>query len=220
VATKDSAVLENNMKRGKFIVLEGGDGAGKTSQLKKLKETYGDQLITTREPGGSPFAEKIRNLAISDDAKDADGKTFFALFWAARRDHVLNTIIPALESGKHVICDRFDSSTYAYQIGAQEASDLEGLFWQMRKTYLGETIPDLYVYLQVDPAIGLARKQNQKDEILNHLDAQELGFYELMQTGFKHFFANSGTASEIIDANQSFDQVHDSLCKILNNIID
>lgn len=204
-------VLENNMKRGKFIVLEGGDGAGKTSQLKKLKEVYGEQLVTTREPGGSPFAEKIRNLAMSDDAKDADGKTFFALFWAARRDHMLNTVIPALQAGKHVICDRFDSSTYAYQIAAQGATDLEVLFWEMRKTYLEGVMPDAYIYLHVDTAVGLARKQQQTNETLNHLDTKEAHFYTVMREGFMTFFKKAETPYHVIDANQSFDFVQDAL---------
>src|SRR5579864_4280814 len=109
--------LKKVMEKGKFIVLEGGEGAGKSTQLRVIKEILGDDIVITREPGGSPYAEEIRNVILkSTNAGQADAKTHFALFWAARADHMKNTVLPALNAGKHVISDRFDSSTFAYQI--------------------------------------------------------------------------------------------------------
>lgn len=207
-------------KKSKFIVLEGSEGAGKTSQLKLLKQKYGDKIVISREPGGSPFAEKIREIILCDEAKEANGKTLFALFWAARADHLANIIIPALENGKAVICDRFDSSTFAYQICAQGERELEDLFWQMRDFYLSKTAPDLYIYLQVDPEEGLRRKSIQENEVLNHFDKRKIDFHKKMQMGFEEFFSKENINSKIIDANKDFDTVNSELCKVIDKMLD
>ena len=132
------------MKKGLFIVVDSGEGSGKTTQLKKAQEFFGNKLVLTREPGGSPYAEEIRHLILkSTHAGQADAKTLFALFWAARADHMKNTVLPALKAGKIVISDRFDSSTFAYQIIAQGAKELKKFFWQMRDFYLGDVKPCL-----------------------------------------------------------------------------
>ena len=165
--------------RGKFIVLDSGEGAGKTLQLDRAKKHFGDRILVTREPGGSKYAEQIRELILhSIYAEHADARTLFALFWAARADHLDKTIRPAIMAGQTVITDRFDSSTYAYQIVAQGATDLKELFWQMRDVYLQDLKPDLYVYLDVDPAIGLARKSGQGPEEINHFEARKLDFHQ------------------------------------------
>ena len=108
-----------------FITLEGGEGVGKTTQRKLLEERlpqlYPDQeFLFTREPGGSPFAEALRDTIFSKLAADADGKTMFGLFAAARADHIRRVIRPALAAGKVVICDRFAAATYTYQGCAME----------------------------------------------------------------------------------------------------
>ncbi|MDP2650293.1 MAG: dTMP kinase, partial [bacterium] len=99
-------------KKGTFIVIDGGEGSGTTTVAKAVVEHFGWGAVYTREPGGSPYAEKIRDLVLSDEAKHSDAETQFALFWAARRDHLKHSVIPALADGKIVISDRFDSSTY------------------------------------------------------------------------------------------------------------
>ena len=119
-------------KKGTFIVIDGGEGSGTTTVSKEIVKQFGWGAIYTREPGGSLYAEKIRELVLSDDAKTSDAETQFALFWAARRDHIKKTVAPALAEGKVVICDRFDSSTYAYQLIAQEQIQLVELFWKIR----------------------------------------------------------------------------------------
>lgn len=205
-------------KKGYFAVLDGGEGAGKTTVLKRAIEYYGDSIVITREPGGSSYAEEIRNLILhSKNAKEADARTMFALFWAARADHMKNTIIPALNSGKIVICDRFDSSTYAYQIAAQGARDLEGLFWAIRDQYLGEYKPDVYVYLDLDSKTGLERKIAQKDEKKNHFDERDIRFHEALRRGYKEFFAKKDhdIKSVIINAKKSKDEVWEAFMGVL-----
>ncbi len=206
------------MKKGKFIVLEGSEGAGKSSQLKKIKEIYGDEIIVSREPGGSPYAEEIRNVILnSPNAGQADAKTHFALFWAARADHLKNKIIPALESGKTVICDRFDSSTYAYQIFGQQAQELKEEFFTFREFFLGEAKPDLYIYMDVDTEIGLTRKTSQPEEI-NHFEARKIEFFNRMREGYSEFFTK--VPSVTVSANGTFNEVTELLKKVIKEKIE
>jgi dTMP kinase len=194
------------MKKGLFIVVDSGEGAGKSCQLNRALETYGDSLVLTREPGGSLYAEEIRQLILkSPNAGQADAKTLFALFWAARADHMKNTILPALEAGKTVITDRFDSSTFAYQIIAQGATELKDFFWQMRDFYLGDLKPDLYIYFDIDPVIGLTRKNKQGGEELNHFEARKIDFHNRLRDGFKEFITH--VPHVVIDASQPIDKV-------------
>ena len=202
------------MKKGLFIVIDSGEGAGKTSQLNRAKEIYGDSLVLTREPGGSPYAEEIRHVILkSPHAAQADAKTLFALFWAARADHLKNTVIPALEAGKTVISDRFDSSTFAYQIIAQGAKELKEFFWQMRDFYLGDLKPDLYVYFDIDPVIGLSRKNNQGADERNHFEDREIEFHKKLREGYKEFITHVPHA--VIDASQPIDKVWDDFRLVL-----
>ncbi len=206
------------MKKGLFIVVDSGEGAGKTSQLNRAKEVFGNALVLTREPGGSPYAEEIRQLILkSPNASQADAKTLFALFWAARADHMKNTILPALEAGKIVISDRFDSSTFAYQIIAQGASELKDFFWQIRDFYLGDNKPDLYVYFDIDPVIGLARKNQQGGEELNHFEARKIDFHNRLREGFKEFITH--VPHQVIDASQPIEKVWDDFKEVLEKSI-
>ena len=197
--------------RRPFIVLDGGDGSGKTTLLQSVSDYYGEEVVFTREPGGSVYAEEIRNIILnSPNAKQADAKTMFALFWAARADHLKNTIVPALNSGKIVICDRFDSSTYAYQVVAQGARNLADFFWQIRNFYLGDCLPSIYVYLDLDPKIGLLRKDSQKDGQKNHFDERKLDFHQKLRDGFHEFCSDKykhSIKSVIINAENSKEKV-------------
>ncbi len=174
---------------GTFIVIDGGEGTGTTTMSKEAVlalETARIPAVWTREPGGSPYAEKIRELILSDDARHADAETMFGLFWAGRRDHMLHTVLPALKEGKVVISDRFDSSTWAYQLCAQEQRQLKDLFWAMRAHYLGEWVPDLYIFLDVAPSIALARAKRRVGK-QTHFDERELDFHNRVREGFKEF---------------------------------
>lgn len=206
------------MKKGKLIVVDSGEGAGKTTQTKRAEAFYGNLVVLTREPGGSPYAKEIREIILkSQNAGQADAKTMFALFWAARADHMKNTIIPALNEGKIVICDRFDSSTFAYQIVAQGARELEKMFWQMRDFYLGDFKPDLYIYFDIDPGIGLGRKKGQGAEENNHFEERDLTFHNALREGFKEFLGH--VPHEIIDASQSVDKVWNDFQAVLEKEI-
>ncbi len=196
-------------------MLDGGEGTGTTTMSKDAVTSLvreGIPALWTREPGGSPFAEKIRELILSDDAKHADAETMFGLFWAARRDHLIQTVIPALQKGAVVICDRFDSSTWAYQLCAQEQKQLKDLFWAMRQHYLGEWIPDLYIILDVAPSVALARAKRRVGK-MSHFDERELDFHNRVREGFKEF--THVAPHRVIDAGEPKEAV---LEKVLRTI--
>lgn len=172
-------------KTGKFIVIDGADGCGKTSIISYLKTAYPDNFLFTREPGGTSFADKIRELMLSPEAKVASGLTQFGLIWAARADHLEKKIKPALESGINVISDRFDSSTYAFQIYGQETLKLSDLFMQVRETYLGETKPDLYIVLDVNPHISVARTSQRRGD-KNHFDERDVAFHRRIRNAYRN----------------------------------
>ncbi|MFA6273097.1 MAG: dTMP kinase [Candidatus Paceibacterota bacterium] len=193
------------MKRGKFIVVDGGEGAGKTAVLKWFaKMSLGKKCLLTHEPGGTPFADKIRELALSKEAGMAGAETQFGLMWAARAEHLQHKISPALKKGVNVVCDRFDSATYAYQIRAQGAGYLEKLFWQTRNAFLNDIKPDLYIFFDVEPAAGLRRVANRKAK-KTHFDKRKLDFHKEVHAGFLDFFKK--VPHKIIDANQSLETV-------------
>lgn len=206
------------MKKGRFFVLEGGEGSGKSTQIKKVQAYFGDRVCITREPGGSPYAEEIRSIILhSPHAKQAHAKTHFALFWAARADHLNNTILPALARGQNVVCDRFDSSTYAYQIFAQEATELKKFFWSMRRFYLGDAVPSRYIFLDVEPRTGLLRKKRQGESEINHFDERAVVFHARMREGLLDFFTK--VPHSVIDANVSFEEVTKRLIAELKKYI-
>ena len=213
---KDGKVKEK--PKGFFIVIDGGDGAGTTSVSKEIVKRLGWNALYTREPGGSPYAEKIREVILSDYAKMSDAKTQFALFWGARRDHLVQTVRPAVEKGKIVICDRFDSTTYAYQIVAQENYDLEDLFWVIRKSYLEGVEPDLYILLDVPVKVGLERTR-KRNEKLNYFDKMKLNFHEKGRKGFHEFVGDKITNGHIIDASKTLDEVVEDTLAVIEEFV-
>ncbi len=203
---------------GTFIVIDGGEGTGTTTMSKDAVAAL-EQLripaLWTREPGGSPYAEKIRELILSDDAKHADAETMFGLFWAARRDHLNQTVIPALKQGMVVISDRFDSSTWAYQICAQEQRQLIDLFWAMRAHYLQGFIPDRYIILDVAPSIALARAKRRVGK-QTHFDERELDFHNRVRDGFKEF--THVAPHRVIDAGEPKEVVLEKVLKTIEEV--
>lgn len=201
---------------GKFIVIDGGEGSGKGTVLDALKGTFPQGFVFTREPGGTPLAEKIREVIFCEEAREADALTTFALFWAARADHMEKKVRPALENGLHVVSDRFDLSTFAYQLYGQQNLNLLDLFWRMREMY-SVPVPDLYIYLDVDPVIGLERTRKRGDG--NHYDEKDIEFHQRVREGYREFLFRSrdrlqvvGSTCKMVDASQDpHDVIHEVL---------
>ncbi len=179
------------MARGKFISVEGGDGSGKTTILKGLKEILDQQgvdYMITREPGGVPISESIRNIILDRKNVEMDDRTEALLFAAARRQHLVEKIIPALEQGKLVIVDRFIDSSIAYQgyarkIGVDEVR-------QINEFAIADNYPDKSIYIDIDPSVALSRvKKNGREE--DRLDLEKIAFHDLVREGYLHICKNN-----------------------------
>ena len=212
----EAVVQGSEAKRGCFITLEGGDGAGKTTQARRLASTLasmGLPVLRTREPGGAPTAEEIRKLLLS--RADWDAQTQLWLHFAARREHVVKTILPALRAGMWVVCDRFLDSTFAYQGAAQGSS--WGLIADVALASLEGLSPDLTLVLDVDPQTAALRTQSRGDT--NHYDTKQLDFRERVREGFLAISRQFPERCVLIDASAGEDSVErrilGHLCEVL-----
>ena len=169
--------------RGFFLVLEGGEGSGKSTLARALAASWtaaGREVVITREPGGTPVAEAIRELLLSDGFAEADPWAEALMFAAARADHVARVIRPALDRGAAVICDRFVDSSVAYQgvaLGLGEATVRAA-----NEPAIAGARPDLTVILDIDPAVGLARAVGH-----NRMEARTLDFHRRVRAAFLSF---------------------------------
>lgn len=206
---------------GMFIVFEGGEGSGKSGKSKFVVENLvseGIDALWTREPGGSPYAEIIRAVILDQShGKHADAETLFGLFWAARRDHLLKTVIPAIERGAIVISDRFDGSTYAYQIVGQEQAQLKKLFWVMREHYVGKYAPQHYIFCDLEPSIGIARAKGRVEQT-THFDEREIEFHERVREGYWEFFSTGRIPHTIMDASLPFEEAKQKSLELVRRL--
>lgn len=200
------------MVRGRFISFEGGEGAGKTTQINLLKdylEEKGQQVILTREPGGSPGGEDIRKLLVTGDPDRWDAETEILLFYAARRNHVKTLIEPALEKGCWVLSDRFYDSTIAYQSYGhgipldyvQKVHDLA----------IGSFAPDLTFIMDIDPKLGLSRALSRNNNGEDRFERVDFTFHERLRNGFLKIASNAPQRCKIIDANNPIDDIQATL---------
>ena len=191
---------------GKFIVLEGLEGAGKTTALNtviaQLKALGVTDLVFTREPGGTPLAEKLRNLIKYETEEPVTDKAELLMLYAARIQLIENIIKPALAQGKWVIGDRHDLSSQAYQGGGRQ---LDKAFMQMLKeSVLGDFEPDFTLYLDIDPALGLARARGRGD--LDRIEQAGLDFFNRTRARYLELVKDNPKAV-IINAGQELERV-------------
>lgn len=196
------------MARGRFITIEGGEGAGKSTQTTLLMaalERHGIAALATREPGGSPGAEAIRRLLLEGDGERWDATAEALLLVAARRDHVVRLIEPELARGVWVVCDRFADSTSAYQGYGRglAAADIAAL----HRFALGDFMPDLTVILDLPVAIGLARAA-ARPGIADRFERLDRGFHERLRRGFRDIAAAAPGRCVVIDATGDPQSVH------------
>ncbi len=194
-------------KRGYFITLEGGEGAGKTTQIARLKmrlEQAGKTVIITREPGGSVGAEAIRKLLVEGETHRWDAMTEALLLFAARRDHVEKIILPALSKGEWVICDRFYDSSIAYQGYGQGVAitTLDNL----RKLSIGDLKPDMTFVLDLPVEVGLKRAAVQQ-----RYERMGIPFHEKLRAGFLDIAKAEPERVKVIDASQSVEAVENAI---------
>jgi dTMP kinase len=204
--------------KGRFVVIDGVGGSGKTTQVELLKQVLGAKAVFTHEPGGAPRAEKIRDILKSGGGKEPHPLTDFFLFWAARAEHVNEKIIPALKKGKIVVCDRFDSSTFAMQIRGDKQKSLEKLFWQCREHTLKGTEPDLYILLDADPTIVRARRRGRR-EGEDRFDERDNAYQSRIRAGYKEFAKHLGVKAHVLDAKKDIIETHQEILKIVKKYL-
>lgn len=194
---------------GRFITFEGGEGAGKSTQLNRLADAMtsaGYAVLMTREPGGSPGAELIRDLLVTGAVDRWDAESELFLHIAARRDHVTKAIRPALDQGRWVLCDRFADSTMAYQgygfgLGRETVAAAHRLV-------LGDFDPDLTLILDLPVSEGLARARARDGDGQNRYERMESDFHERLRQGFLEIAQHDPDRCAVIDAKKDADAVH------------
>ena len=205
------------MKKGLLVSLEGPDGAGKSSVLEALVpilEENGHQVVTTREPGGVPISEAIREVILDQKNTEMDGKTELLLYIASRRQHLIEKVLPALESGKLVIMDRFIDSSVAYQ-GFGRGLGVSDIEW-LNRFATDDLKPDVTLYFDLDVEEGLARIARNKNREVNRLDLEGLDMHKRVRQGYLYAFENEPDRIVKIDASQTLESVVQDSLAVLN----
>lgn len=200
------------MANGLFITIEGPDGAGKTTVLNelfpRLQMIAKKEIIKTREPGGVLIAEKIRQIILNPDHRQMDERTEALLYAAARRQHLVEVIIPALNEGKIVICDRFVDSSLTYQ-GAGRRIGMKEI--ALINEFATEGLePDFTLYLDVDSDTGLRRIQNHRKQDVDRLDLEGLEFHQRVRHAYLKLAEENPVRIHRIDAKMSLQEVVES----------
>ncbi|EHJ53050.1 dTMP kinase [Streptococcus macacae] len=197
------------VNKGFLLSLEGPDGAGKTTVLEKilpqLKRFVSSKVVATREPGGVAIAERIRDIILDVEHTNMDDKTELLLYIAARRQHLVERILPEFDQGNFVIVDRFVDSSVAYQ-GYGRGLDRQAVSWL--NTYVTDGLyPDLTLYLDVDSETGLQRIEQNKEREVNRLDLEKLDLHKRVRAGYLKLAQENPERIVTIDAAQPLDKV-------------
>ncbi|MBX3650746.1 MAG: dTMP kinase [Burkholderiales bacterium] len=203
------------MSRGRFITLEGMDGAGKTTHLEWLRGQLagrGLPLTVTREPGGTPLGEALRGLLL-DSREPRTPDTEALLMFAARHEHIVTVIEPALAAGRWVLCDRFTDATYAYQAGGS------GMAWDrvaaLERWVQGELQPDLTLYFDLSPEVG--RKRTRQVREPDRFEREQAAFFERVRAAYLRRATEHPQRIRIIDAARSVAEIQSELQNIILN---
>ncbi len=202
-------------KKGPFITLEGGEGSGKSTQIKLLSQWFeglGIDHVCTREPGGAPGAEQIRNLVLTGDVDRWTPMTEVLLYTAARSDHVERVITPALDAGRWVLCDRFYDSSIAYQgagrgVGVEKVRDLQ-------KLVLGDLKPDLTLILDLPVQVGLGRavsRETDKAAAEDRFERMDISLHETFRSVFLEIADQEPDRCVVLDAGQDVEVLQQTL---------
>jgi len=203
------------MKTGKFIVVEGLEGAGKStamSQIQQILSEQGISFITTREPGGTPLAEKMREIVKAETEEHLTAEAELLLMYASRIQLIDNVIKPALAEGKWVIGDRHDMSSLAYQGGGRQLPD--SLLLPIRNAVLKDFAPDLTILMDLDPRVGLSRAAARGE--LDRIERMDMGFFDRTRNVYLEL-ANNNPKVIIINAENELVQVQKDLSTTISN---
>lgn len=206
--------------RGIFITIEGPDGSGKTTALQqvvpRLQQEMNRKVVATREPGGSPIAEKIRSLILDPSHTDMDSRTEALLYAASRRQHLIEKVLPILESGDVIFCDRFVDSSIAYQGYARGIGE-EGIR-EINQFATEGLEPDVTLYIDVPAEVGIQRIHANLDEReYNRLDQEKLDFHEKVRAGYQQLAKANPERIVVVDGTMSREEVAEACYQIIKN---
>lgn len=205
-----------------FISFEGPEGAGKTSVLEalisELKTKLGDDLVTTREPGGNPISEAIRSILQPEEDNGMDKRTEALLYTAARRQHLVENIKPALDQNKIVISDRYVDSSLAYQ-GGGRGLGIDNI-WEINQFAIDGLLPDMTIYLDVPVEIGLARVNENRQGKIDRLDKESISFHQKVRETYLRLQSEFSDRIKIVDATQPLNKVIDDTRILINQILE
>ena len=204
------------MKNGVIISFEGPDGAGKTSVLERiipLLQAQGLSVLATREPGGVAIAERIREVILDVHHVNMDYKTELLLYMAARRQHYVEKVLPALENGKIVLIDRFIDSSIAYQ-GAGRGLD-EATIIQLNDFATDGRKPDVTIYLDIESELGLQRIAQNAEREVNRLDLEKLDMHQRVRQGYLRLAEQEKDRIVTIDASRDLDSVVEEVYQVI-----
>ena len=202
-----------------FITFEGGDGSGKSTQVNLLKD-YLDNLnfetIKTREPGGTPSAEILRDLLTTGEVEKWSPMSEALLMWASRYEHLIQVIEPALNSGKNVICDRFYDSTYAYQ-GVAHNLGIDKME-KLKKIIIGDIEPDVTFVLDIDPKVGLKRSLDRSNQE-NRFESYNIDFHNKIRSAFLEIAKKNKNRCVVVDASLNEQEINNLIITVIDNLI-
>ncbi len=204
--------------RGRFITLEGSEGSGKSTNLAFIHQQLqaaGLDVILTREPGGTPLSEQIRELLLDHRNSTMHSDTELLLMFAARAQHINEVILPALERGQWVLCDRFTDATYAYQ-GAGRGIEMARIA-QLEQWVQGDLRPDLTFFLDLPVSVGLARASERAE--LDRFEREQIDFFERVRQGYLAQAARHPRRYRLVDASQPLEQVQAQLAAQLTTYL-
>ncbi len=203
---------------GLFITLEGPEGSGKTTAALRIVDTLktlGYEVVYTREPGGIEIAEQIRQVILDPKNTAMDAKTEALLYAASRRQHLVEKVMPALQTGKIVLCDRFVDSSLVYQ-GMGRNLGIETVY-QMNLFAIEDVMPDLTIFFDVEPTVGLARIAADNTREVNRLDMETIEFHQKVYEGYLEVARHFPNRIQSIDASQNQDTVFEQCLSLIKS---
>jgi len=206
--------------KGLFISFEGTEGSGKTSIIKEVEKYFldkGRQVLTTREPGGIRISEKIRDILLDKNHTEMDARTEALLFAASRRQHLVEKIRPALKEGKLILCDRFVDSSLVYQGIARNLGIDEVM--QINQFAIENTFPDMTIFVDVLPEVGLQRVFSTANREVNRLDLEKLQFHQVIYQGYMDLIQKYPDRIKRIDGQKPIKEVSKEAIALIESLI-